>query len=160
MLAIALAGAWVASVWVGTAVVIYGPGGRPVVVAVGWGRVYLLVSNMPMGRAAGAVSLLCPSRDEFQDGYDRLVGQMEWHHRKFGLEVGKSSLNIEHTGYLFAGAPAWMVWPLTCVLPIRWMMARRRRRYRVKHGLRWVCGYDLRASPDRCPECGALAPPV
>jgi len=40
----------------------------------------------------------------------------------------------------------------------RFVRTRRRRKYRSSHGLCAHCGYDLRATPDRCPECGSVPP--
>ena len=52
--------------------------------------------------------------------------------------------------------PAWSAVLLTALLPGLWLALLRRRRRRMGFAANscQVCGYDLRTSPDRCPECG------
>jgi len=49
--------------------------------------------------------------------------------------------------------PHWLL-ALAFLLPPFWWMTERRRQRRWRLGLCQKCGYDLRASPERCPECG------
>jgi hypothetical protein len=54
--------------------------------------------------------------------------------------------------------PHWVVMALLLVMPVvvgssRFLAARRAR----QTGRCAVCGYDLRATPQRCPECGTIA---
>lgn len=54
-------------------------------------------------------------------------------------------------------APYWFLalWPAAILLLLtRAQLRDRQYRTRLAKGCRVVCGYDLRATPDRCPECG------
>jgi len=52
--------------------------------------------------------------------------------------------------------PGWVCITLSAILPVRWvwLFKRRRREQKIAAGICLNCGYDLRATPDRCPECG------
>jgi hypothetical protein len=53
-------------------------------------------------------------------------------------------------------APYWAVVPPLALLPAVWSWRAVRRRRRSRQGMCQTCGYDLRATPERCPECGAV----
>jgi hypothetical protein len=64
------------------------------------------------------------------------------------------------TVHLLAG-PHWFLILLTLILPAHWLHlhARLRRTLRrLRLGLCPTCGYDLRASKNKCPECGSAIP--
>jgi len=48
----------------------------------------------------------------------------------------------------------WLLVVLFAPAPLLWYRARQQQR--VMPGHCRTCGYDLRATPDRCPECGAM----
>ena len=52
--------------------------------------------------------------------------------------------------------PLWFVFGMGSVLPFGRMVRKRLRRRQIRVGFCHVCGYDLRATPDRCPECGTV----
>ncbi|HEX2971643.1 MAG TPA: hypothetical protein VHP11_04890 [Tepidisphaeraceae bacterium] len=75
----------------------------------------------------------------------------EWSWYRLGLGLRYSS-DPQSTlcGVLL---PWWLLLTFLIGGPILYF--RRRHAHRLRHGLCLRCGYDLRATPDRCPECGS-----
>jgi len=89
-----------------------------------------------------------------QYGYFAFFGP----HRFMGLEVGHASRRGVYDAAAVA-VPDWMVAGLAAALPALWAIQTLQRRKRVRENHCLNCGYDLRATPDRCPECGSVPQP-
>lgn len=98
-------------------------------------------------------------------GYSRALspvqpGPIRW---GFGMHVSRTNGppvgNWRRAGWPVVGmfAPYWFVLCLTALLPAWWLWRRGTEWRRRRHGQCLACGYDLRASPDRCPECGTVS---
>ena len=75
--------------------------------------------------------------------------------RFLGFEFFRLSYSPVRYGYFAIGIPFWAIC-LPLAVGAAWGIARWRRQRDWKSGGKCrKCGYDLRESPDRCPECGA-----
>ena len=54
------------------------------------------------------------------------------------------------------GIPEWFLLTAPAILPAFWIYRRAKSRHISPPGLCLKCGYDLRATPNRCPECGTV----
>ena len=79
-----------------------------------------------------------------------------WNRRGFGFDVARyekeGNDEMSFTALYF---PLWLPACLFAVTPGAWLAGRLRRRPRATGGHCPGCGYDLRATPHRCPECGS-----
>lgn len=83
--------------------------------------------------------------------------------RLFGFAWVRDSLagkpNSSPSYHWFVSIPYWFLWCASLAYPTWWTVRRREavlRLFRSPVGTCKSCGYDLRATPARCPECGEL----
>jgi hypothetical protein len=73
----------------------------------------------------------------------------------FGSEV-----DSEYKGWSYKlVVPQWFFLLLATPLPVWWLWRHRQHRKRLREGHCLSCGYDCRATPEKCPECGAAVRP-
>jgi hypothetical protein len=81
--------------------------------------------------------------------------------QKWGFLVGRhenDALGLQGKWISILAIPHWLLIPITFWPILTWAARKNRQRRRRKTGCCLNCGYDLRDSKDRCPECGAEIP--
>jgi hypothetical protein len=83
--------------------------------------------------------------------------QSWWNRLGFAIyEDGTSASFYDESRHIMA-MPMWVLVVACSLLPAAWLYGVVRRRRRRAAGCCQRCGYDLRATPQRCPECGATS---
>ena len=82
--------------------------------------------------------------------FDRSAETRQWWHRRCDVQV----VTVPHWQATAGSA----LLPLLAAVLLTHKICQRRRRHRL--GLCPVCGYDLRATPGGCPECGPATKPL
>jgi len=112
------------------------------------GAVYVFGSSLSSGRPEFSVSA-APDLDPVELAAGVTVDR-RLPFRILPLQLGVLESKVARV----AVVPLWVPTLAMAAAPL-WMTSRRRR-HRLA-GLCAACGYDLRATPDRCPECGMVA---
>jgi len=100
---------------------------------------------------------ILPGWSYFQNPLPRRFG-VGHRHLGFAAYTGSARhyLLLPPTELWGISVPHWFAFLFTALPPLVWFS---RRAHRQIAGCCTRCGYDLRATPDRCPECGAAATP-
>ena len=128
------------------------------------GEVDILNSRTTFGASRGSVRLEMLQRSPHHHSYISLADsrtippydfrfpRSSWLGVKYSWNLQSGNFNPPRH-FLSVLFPLWITVILTAILPALWIW-RHLRRQLGNENLCTQCGYDLRATPDRCPECG------
>jgi hypothetical protein len=161
----AMAGLWVRSLW-RVDLLIYAPRGsdRAYRLECSWGELTFSREDASLLPVESGYSRYVYPQPRGQRWRDIFQGEplSPWNYLGFGYRNWTSVLEPTNdlpplppwvTRALIL--PIWLamgLWIAAAALPR--LAAAQRRRRRLRRGLCPMCGYDLRATPNRCPECG------
>jgi hypothetical protein len=143
-----------------------------------WGRSYFH-REVRIGAADGRLMLvgvessqqyaddLCGGGQNSRDAFLSMIDNATTAHGLLGLRYaagqvqGSSARGWAWGGrygvnYKVIAIPFAYPFVLLAILPVTYLYYRRRTLCRLKSGRCLSCGYDLRGTPVRCPECGAV----
>lgn len=115
----------------------------------------------------GRIFVCWPDDDELKSPFVHPYGRLEVMHlvprdNSYPDDSLWAYLGVHYHGYMGnrGGFNLFIAYRVIClpalILPLLYWRQRRRRLAFERIGRCRSCGYDLRASPDRCPECGTL----
>lgn len=153
---------WVRSYWRSDAVFYFGPSGQHAIQCFS-GLLVIGSDNIAhTDRRLGVDSWEAAAMDA-------RIGSGWWTRFGFGYDVTEATNNLSPAVLaslrpIFpaiirtrrVSVPLWAIVAAAAILPIRRTLAFSRLRRRRRLGQCLACGYDLRATPDRCPECGTV----
>lgn len=146
---------WIRSPRHADGVAFYTPTGHLDGLASDRGGMLFCASDIPFGREMGLTAdAMSTSADEFAAIHDTLFdpSNQKWHF--LGFRVAAGTLGTWRWKFNAILVPYWALLIPLAIPPMfgfRRVILRARRKRR---GQCLACGYDLRQSPDRCPECG------
>lgn len=141
--------------------VFFTPGGKVQGLASHRGDFLIGLSDVSFGRERGLTAFTDSVHPEaFDPIYSLVFGEAPTRKEKFrfGIGLSKGGKSAGNVHYSVFKCPIWFVALLGCIVPLRRAQRSMKRHIRRRRGLCPVCGYDLRATAGRCPECGTAAP--
>jgi len=161
LLLLAVGFLWINSRWHTHVAGFFTPAGHLQAVASDSTGLLLFFSDVPFGNdcalSADAMSMSAGESNETRD-WLFTPGAAKWHFAGFRVSRGTiaatPSVGWHYTALI---VPYGLLVIVLAILPLRTFRRALVRRRHLRRGHCLECGYDLRQSPERCPECGARA---
>ena len=153
LLSLSIGGLWMRSYWRSDD---FQQSGRQWVFSASKGRIWFVHTSRPYWTGDGY--RVHPVSQNFEKQFDRLLTVKSTESGRLVSVIGFAYTShydpFFSCKFIYVGVPLWLFVAFTMVPPL---LAVRRRLSRVAPGCCQGCGYDLRATPNRCPECGAVS---